>query len=447
MSFYRYNGAKLPEVLDSEYQDKLLEEFYKTRDEGVREELIKHNLRLVVHEVKKFIGVYRDLDDLMSIGIQELIHVIDNKYDISKGIKLSTYASDRIYRKLYYEVNKAKRLGDAIYRTSIHAKPYNPDFLDGEELDIKDEKAFNEYKNIPDEEDFRDSVEMICIADEFLKTLADKRDRYVFIRTFGLHGECAMTPRELSEELCLSHTMISNIQNRLKTNFRKFYLNIDRVETKGEELDSVRQYIEETDNETYKFILEHYFGLNGKKRMTGPAICRELGISNEEHVASFIRRLRDCGKISEQAPKAPLKDVEAYLEGNNDKKEVELLEYCFGLNGKPKIPVYKLAEKYNISIYLINTKIEYILKRIEIMNANNFTREDLITLRDFSFGLTTHLAREIFDHTYMVNGKKYMTTAELAKKLKIDEDRVLIILDRINVELKDFMEAKEKQPN
>ena len=61
-------------------------------DKQARDLLVEHNLRLVVHIIKKYYSAVNDQDDLVSIGTIGLIKGINSfKYD--KGARLATYAS------------------------------------------------------------------------------------------------------------------------------------------------------------------------------------------------------------------------------------------------------------------------------------------------------------------------------------------------------------------
>ena len=61
-------------------------------DALAREKLIKHNLRLVAHIVKKYYGSGVDQDDLISIGTIGLIKAIDS-FDSENGARFATYAA------------------------------------------------------------------------------------------------------------------------------------------------------------------------------------------------------------------------------------------------------------------------------------------------------------------------------------------------------------------
>ena len=61
-------------------------------DAAAREKLIRHNLRLVAHIVKKYYALPGDQDDLISIGTIGLMKAVDT-FDSARRARFSTYAS------------------------------------------------------------------------------------------------------------------------------------------------------------------------------------------------------------------------------------------------------------------------------------------------------------------------------------------------------------------
>ena len=57
-----------------------------------REKLIRHNLRLVAHIVKKYYALPGDQEDLVSIGTIGLMKAVDT-FDATRKARFSTYAS------------------------------------------------------------------------------------------------------------------------------------------------------------------------------------------------------------------------------------------------------------------------------------------------------------------------------------------------------------------
>ncbi len=61
-------------------------------DEGSREKLILHNLRLVSHIVRKYYSGAKNPEDLVSIGTIGLIKAVDT-FNVHNGAKFATYAA------------------------------------------------------------------------------------------------------------------------------------------------------------------------------------------------------------------------------------------------------------------------------------------------------------------------------------------------------------------
>ncbi len=59
---------------------------------AAREKVIRHNLRLVAHIVKKYYALPGDQEDLISIGTIGLMKAVDT-FDSDRRARVSTYAS------------------------------------------------------------------------------------------------------------------------------------------------------------------------------------------------------------------------------------------------------------------------------------------------------------------------------------------------------------------
>ena len=88
---YLAGGPSLPPPLTPEQEKSLLDRM-AAGDTTAREELITHNLRLVVYLAKKYENSGVPAEDLVSIGTIGLIKAV-NTFRPDKGIRLATYAS------------------------------------------------------------------------------------------------------------------------------------------------------------------------------------------------------------------------------------------------------------------------------------------------------------------------------------------------------------------
>ena len=89
--FYIGGSDVLPPPLKGKEEQSALEAL-EQGDDGAKQRLIEHNLRLVVFIAKRFENTGINLEDLISIGTIGLIKAIGT-YRRDKNIKLATYAS------------------------------------------------------------------------------------------------------------------------------------------------------------------------------------------------------------------------------------------------------------------------------------------------------------------------------------------------------------------
>ena len=80
-------------------------EAMKNGDMAARDKLIRHNLRLVAHIVKKYYASSTDQEDLISIGTIGLIKAV-NSFDNTKGARFATYAARCIENAILSQRNK-----------------------------------------------------------------------------------------------------------------------------------------------------------------------------------------------------------------------------------------------------------------------------------------------------------------------------------------------------
>ena len=106
------NGPEtLPPPLTKEEEQRVLQAI-TDGDESARDELITHNLRLVVYIAKKFDSPSASTEDLVSIGTIGLMKAVKT-FAPEKNIKLATYASrcienepDEICQSVEYDDEK-----------------------------------------------------------------------------------------------------------------------------------------------------------------------------------------------------------------------------------------------------------------------------------------------------------------------------------------------------
>lgn len=194
---------KLPPPLSKEDELKYLIRA-KTGDEGARNILIEHNLRLVVFLAKKYENTTYDIEDLVSIGSIGLIKGI-NTYKIDKNIKLATYASRCISNEILMFLRKNKRkkaevsLEDALNYDAEGNELHLEDIL-GTDADL----VPNEYEKQVDKE----------ILSKEIEDLQD-RDKEIMTLRYGLNNTKEYTQKEVAEILGISQSYISRIEKKV----------------------------------------------------------------------------------------------------------------------------------------------------------------------------------------------------------------------------------------
>ena len=141
-------------------------------NEAARQELIEHNLRLVVYIARRFENTGINIEDLISIGTIGLIKAVGT-YRTDKNIKLATYASRCIENEILM------------------------------------------YLMRPIEEDVDRSLLAAAI-----NTLSPREKEIITLR-FGLGGGKEQTQKEVADRLGISQSYISRLEKRIINRLKK----------------------------------------------------------------------------------------------------------------------------------------------------------------------------------------------------------------------------------
>lgn len=173
-------------------------------DEGAKQLLIEHNLRLVVYIARRFENTGINLEDLVSIGSIGLIKAI-NTFNSGKAIKLATYAS----RCIENEILMYLRKNNAVRGEISIDEPLNTDY-DGNELLLSDILGTDADEVIRPLEDDADR-EMLRIA---IDTLPEREKQIILLR-YGFIGGTEYTQKEVASLLGISQSYISRLEKRI----------------------------------------------------------------------------------------------------------------------------------------------------------------------------------------------------------------------------------------
>lgn len=201
---YYINGPEvLPPPLSTD-EENLLYARYEQEPEFVKNELITHNLRLVVYIARKFDCTSAGIEDLISIGTIGLIKAV-NTFCPEKNIKLATYASRCIENEILMYLRKTSNLKSEI---SID-EPLNVDW-DGNELLLSDILG-SEVDEISRGVEQEDEKNLLLSLVEDLPP----REKQIMQMRFGMGGYGEFTQKQVADTLGISQSYISRLEKRI----------------------------------------------------------------------------------------------------------------------------------------------------------------------------------------------------------------------------------------
>ena len=217
---YYIGGADIlpPPLKGSEEQEAL--ESLEQGNEGARDLLVEHNLRLVVFIARRFENTGVNLEDLISIGTIGLIKAVGT-YRRDKNIRLATYASRCIENEILMHIRKI-----SIQKTEISLdEPINMDY-DGNELLLSDVLGTEEDMILRPMED---AVDLLLLR-RAVGELPEREKEIVTLR-FGLQGKQELTQKEVAVKLGISQSYISRLEKRMMGRLKKEILRQTSIST------------------------------------------------------------------------------------------------------------------------------------------------------------------------------------------------------------------------
>ena len=193
----------LPAPLKREEEGELLVRLAEG-DEGAKNRLIEHNLRLVVYIARRFENTGVNIEDLISIGTIGLIKAVGT-YKVDKNIKLATYASRCIENEILMYLRKINGQKSEV----SFDEPLNTDW-DGNELLLSDilgtdgDLVMQPIETEVDRKLLWDAVDKLS-----------QRERTIITLRFGLDGKPEQTQKEVADLLGISQSYISRLEKRI----------------------------------------------------------------------------------------------------------------------------------------------------------------------------------------------------------------------------------------
>ena len=192
--------AAITEAIETVYRSYVEGDF----TEEAKQQLIVHNLRLVVYIARRFENTGINIEDLISIGTIGLIKAVGT-YQPAKNIKLATYASRCIENEILMYLRKC-----SAQKTEVSIdEPLNTDW-DGNELLLSDILGTDGQEIVRPLEDDADR-EMLHTA---ISMLAD-REKQIILMRFGFIGGTEYTQKEVADMMGISQSYISRLEKRI----------------------------------------------------------------------------------------------------------------------------------------------------------------------------------------------------------------------------------------
>ncbi len=168
---------------------------------GVKNQIIRANLRLVVSIAKKHVGPREDFFELVSEGNMALIRAVE-KFDFARGNKFSTYASWAVMNRFARAIPEENHRRDR--------------FVTGHEAMFE-----TAADNRSDEHEYESAVKRVRETVNGLLGKLDARERRVLESRFGLGGAAEQTLEQLGRELGVTKERVRQIESRAQDKLRK----------------------------------------------------------------------------------------------------------------------------------------------------------------------------------------------------------------------------------
>ena len=188
----------LPPPLAQTEETEAIEKLGTAGEEWARNQLIEHNLRLVVYIAKKFDNTGVGVEDLISIGTIGLIKGISS-YKPEKNVRLATYAARCIENEILMFFRSQKKLqGEVSLSETLETDK------DGNNLFLMDVVGVED--TMLDDLDTREShIRVRQLVDQCLT----EREADIIRQRYGLGGKMPRTQRELAEKYGISRGYVS----------------------------------------------------------------------------------------------------------------------------------------------------------------------------------------------------------------------------------------------
>ena len=203
------NASSFPRPLKAQEEQEYIQRAMEG-DMEARNKLIEHNLRLVMHIIKKYYTTSADAEDLVSIGTIGLIKGVST-YRPDKGVRLATYASKCIENEILMHFRGMKKsAGDVSLSEALDTDS------EGEGLALLDTISCDQ--DMLEDISRWETVEQVRKA---VDAVLDGREAEVVRLRYGLGGQPPLPQREVASRIGISRSYVSRIEKKALEKLRR----------------------------------------------------------------------------------------------------------------------------------------------------------------------------------------------------------------------------------
>lgn len=419
----------LPNSLPKAEQKKLLEEYKQTHSEEVRNILVEHNLMLVAFVVKDFYGHRLDQDDLMQIGTLALVRAIE-LYDSSRGTAFTTYAYAAIRGRILNELDGRNRTKDAIWQDwTSEGKIGKP----------QSEEVVDIFDVVSSGEDF---VKEYAEREFFLKFLNNQglsaEDKYILINSLGLFRDSIDNPKIISEKLGITEHAVEKRKRELLNGLRNYYITSGKIGVDAE-FKAVINYVNSTNNEYHKEILEYVYGLNGKPKLKLKETAEVLGAPYVS-VSQTFRRAVAKAAVRGNFKTVTDEEIESYLDLFGSEREKFVANHHYGFKGSEKLSGFEIAEKCGVREMTVYKILERLRDKVATMKLKeeNGIRLDVSDVDEYYKNKASEAEKLIIESEFGFYGCKKMSREELSKVVGSSTNALSLRIIRLIKKIEDY---------
>lgn len=193
-----FNQENVPKALSKEEVKECFVR-YRNGDLKARNQVIEHNIRLVMYRINtRFANFSFDPEEMCAYGLIGLIKSVDT-FDLDKNINFASYAIRCIDNEILMYVRKESK-----HTCTTNLEAILTIDVDGNEMKYED---VLEDQNITFVEDYEDQEEYKILLN--LTQRLSEDDKKIFFSSIGICGYKKQTQKEVADELGISQSYVS----------------------------------------------------------------------------------------------------------------------------------------------------------------------------------------------------------------------------------------------